>query len=136
MSWSYLLLVRIEGPAIAFNPQNFVTGDRALASCLAGGDLDGYVICVLWTALWFIRVLQGYLRHLLCQSGSSPHHPGDPAPLSESNVWRLNDDEPDATVDDICKFIVEYINSDVMVRSYQAFIFSPDGHTFANHRAC
>jgi RNA-dependent RNA polymerase len=29
-------------------------------------------------------------------------------------VWTLEDGEPDATVDDICKFIVEYINSDVM----------------------
>jgi hypothetical protein len=36
--------------------------------------------------------------------------------LGETNVWTLEEDEPDATVDHICKFIVEYINSDVMVR--------------------
>ena len=39
----------------------------------------------------------------------------DPAPISTSSVWSLADNEPDATVDDICKFIVEYMNSDVMV---------------------
>ena len=41
----------------------------------------------------------------------------DPAPLSDDNVWTLKESEPDATVEDICKFIVEYMNSDVMVRS-------------------
>ena len=59
----------------------------------------------------------------------------DPAPLSESNVFRLKDDEPDATVDDICKFIIEYINSDVMVRSLGVHAIT-EAHTFCvNHRA-
>ena len=53
----------------------------------------------------------------------------EPAPESKSNVWTLEDGEPDATVDDICKFIVEYINSDVMVRPCQAFIPSRYVHT-------
>ena len=59
-----------------------------------------------------------------------------PAPISEPNVRRLDDDQPDATVDDICKFIVEYINSDVMVRSLGVHALR-EAHTFcANHRAC
>ncbi|KAI9446028.1 RdRP-domain-containing protein [Lactarius indigo] len=72
-------------------------GDRALASCLAGGDLDGdtYDIYYANTALL-------------------PTAQAEPAPMGESNVWTLNEGEPDATVHDICKFIVEYINSDVM----------------------
>ena len=37
-------------------------------------------------------------------------------------MFTLEEGEPDATVDDICKFIVEYINSDVVVRSLQVFI--------------
>ncbi|KAI9446027.1 RdRP-domain-containing protein [Lactarius indigo] len=71
-------------------------GDRALASCLAGGDLDGdtYDIYIGNPALL-------------------PTIQAEPAPLGESNVWTLNEGEPDATVDDIRKFIVEYINSDV-----------------------
>ena len=61
----------------------------------------------------------------------------DPAPESKSEVLMKEDGEPDVTVDDICKFIVEYINSDVMVRPCQAFISPRDVHTFrANHRAC
>jgi len=35
---------------------------------------------------------------------------------NESTPWTLDKDREDATVEDICDFIVEYINSDVMVR--------------------
>ncbi len=57
--------------------------------------------------------------------------------MSESNVRRLEEGEPDATVDDICKFIVEYINSDVMVRSLLGDYALREAHTFcANHRVC
>ncbi|KAI9446026.1 RdRP-domain-containing protein [Lactarius indigo] len=72
-------------------------GDRALASCLAGGDLDGDTYDIYIGNPTLLPTIQA-----------------EPAPLGESNVWTLNEDEPDATVDDICKFIVEYINSDVM----------------------
>lgn len=72
-------------------------GDRALASMLAGGDLDGDTYDIYFANPALLPTIQA-----------------DPAPLSGANVWTLNDDEPDATVDDICKFIVEYINSDVM----------------------
>ena len=33
----------------------------------------------------------------------------------DSKPWTLDEDHGDATVEDICDFIVEYINSDVMV---------------------
>jgi hypothetical protein len=39
------------------------------------------------------------------------------APVGEyiSAPWTLDEERGDATVNDICDFIVEYINSDVMV---------------------
>lgn len=39
----------------------------------------------------------------------------DPMEKIESSPWKLDKDRGDATVEDICDFIVEYINSDVMV---------------------
>jgi len=57
--------------------------------------------------------------------------------MSESNVRRLEEGEPDATVDDICEFIVEYINSDVMVRFLLSHYTPTEAHVFcANHRVC
>ena len=38
-----------------------------------------------------------------------------PADENSSTPWTLDDDRGDATIEDICDFIVEYINSDVMV---------------------
>ncbi|KAI9449720.1 RdRP-domain-containing protein [Lactarius psammicola] len=71
-------------------------GDRSLASCLAGGDLDGDTYDIYYSNPALLPTIQAV-----------------PAPMPESNVWSLKEGEPDATVDDICKFIVEYINSDV-----------------------
>jgi hypothetical protein len=42
----------------------------------------------------------------------------EPAKYEAGAVWTLEEGRSDATVDDICDFIVEYINSDVMVRSH------------------
>ena len=39
----------------------------------------------------------------------------DPADENFSTPWMLGEERGDATVEDICDFIVEYINSDVMV---------------------
>ncbi|KAH9066234.1 RdRP-domain-containing protein [Lactarius vividus] len=72
-------------------------GDRSLASCLAGGDLDGDTYDIYIGNPTLLPTIQA-----------------DPADESKSNVWTLEEGEPDATIDDICKFIVEYINSDVM----------------------
>ncbi|KAH8995459.1 RdRP-domain-containing protein [Lactarius akahatsu] len=72
-------------------------GDRALASCLAGGDLDGDTYDIYIGNPTLLPTIQA-----------------DPADESKSNVWTLEEGEPDATIDDICKFIVQYINSDVM----------------------
>jgi hypothetical protein len=61
----------------------------------------------------------------------------DPAPMSMSSVWTLTDNEPDATVDDICKFIVEYIKSDVMVCPLLSVYTHSETHKFcANCRVC
>ena len=43
------------------------------------------------------------------QTRPADYHPGE--------VWTLEDDR-EATIEDVCQFIVEYINSDVMVRIY------------------
>jgi hypothetical protein len=39
----------------------------------------------------------------------------EPADYLPSPLWTLEEGREDATVDDICDFIVEYINSDVLV---------------------
>ena len=38
-----------------------------------------------------------------------------PMDANGSSTWELDKDRGDVTVEDICDFIVEYINSDVMV---------------------
>jgi len=72
-------------------------GNRSLASCLAGGDLDGdtYDIYYANPSLLISR-------------------PTQPAEYPPGEVWTLSERRGDATVDDICDFIVEFINSDVM----------------------
>jgi hypothetical protein len=46
----------------------------------------------------------------------------EPAEPNPSDPWTLDDDRGDATVEDICDFIVEYINSDVMVCSHPVVV--------------
>ncbi|KAH8995456.1 RdRP-domain-containing protein [Lactarius akahatsu] len=72
-------------------------GGRSSASCLAGGNLDGDTYDIYSENLALIPTIQA-----------------EPAPMAVFNARRLKDGEPDATVRDICKFIVEYMNSDVM----------------------
>ncbi|KAF8267893.1 RdRP-domain-containing protein [Lactarius quietus] len=72
-------------------------GDRSLASCLAGGDLDGDTYDIYFANPALLPTIQA-----------------EPARFSDPNVFTLNEGEPDATVDDICKFIVEFIQSDIM----------------------
>jgi hypothetical protein len=47
--------------------------------------------------------------------GLIPQLQTDPMEANQSDPWTLDDEHGDATVEDICDFIVEYINSDVMV---------------------
>ena len=46
-----------------------------------------------------------------------PSRNSPPADYPPAEVWTLDESRGDATVEDICDFIVKYINSDVMVRS-------------------
>lgn len=46
-----------------------------------------------------------------------PPRNSPPADYAPAEVWTLDKSRGPATVDDICDFIVEYVNSDVMVRS-------------------
>ncbi|KAF7322454.1 RNA-dependent RNA polymerase [Mycena chlorophos] len=86
-----------------------ISGDskspRSLASCLGGGDLDVSVL----------RDLDEYLScDLYCVI---PYHPllpaehEEPASYADGQTLKL---DRDSTVDDICDFVVEYINSDVL----------------------
>ncbi|KAH8995448.1 RdRP-domain-containing protein [Lactarius akahatsu] len=72
-------------------------GDRSSASCLAGGDLDGDTFDIY------------YDNPDLLTSFIVP-----PAEYPPGEVWTLNERRGDATVEDICDFIVEFISSDVM----------------------
>ena len=47
--------------------------------------------------------------------GLIPQLQTDPMEANQSDPWTLDDEHGDATIEDICDFIVEYINSDVMV---------------------
>lgn len=48
--------------------------------------------------------------------------PAPPAEYPPGEVWTLSERRGDATVDDICDFIVEFINSDVMVRANSTIV--------------
>ena len=132
-----LSAVGAYGPVSALHCQNFVSGVRSLASCLAGGDLDGYVICVFHTLVWFMRFSRDTYDIYFANLALLPTIRQQPAPMSASSVFRLEESKPDPTVDDICKFIVEYINSDVMVRSLLGLHALTEAYTFCtNHRVC
>jgi RNA-dependent RNA polymerase len=70
-------------------------GPRSLASCLAGGDLDGDIYDVI------------QYGPLLATTHVSP------ASYPKGSTRTLPDGQ-ESTVEDICDFIVEYINSDVL----------------------
>ncbi len=52
-----------------------------------------------------------------------------PAEFEPSGVWTLKEGEH-ATIEHICSFIVEYINSDVMVRSLPCLCALSGAHAF------
>lgn len=67
----------------------------------------------------------------------SPTIQADPAPLSESSILTLANNEPDVTVGDICKFIVKYIKSDVLVCFLLSVYTHLETHMFwAKQRVC
>ncbi|KAF9010144.1 RNA dependent RNA polymerase-domain-containing protein [Cyathus striatus] len=68
-------------------------GSRSLASCLSGGDLDGDQ----YSVIRYGPLLQ--------------KEAVDPASYESKGTLKI---ETDSTVNDICDFIVEYINSDVL----------------------
>ena len=108
-----------------------------MASCLAGGDLNGFVFCVFWSVVWLIIFSRDTHDIFYANPALLPTAHADPAPMYDSNVWVLKDSEPDATVEEICKFIVEYMNSDVMVRSLLGVYTLFEAHMLcANHRVC
>ncbi|KAF5386830.1 hypothetical protein D9615_001534 [Tricholomella constricta] len=68
-------------------------GSRSLASQLGGGDVDGDLFSV------------------ICYEPLLPSDTDEPAAYKSAGTFTI---ERDSTVEDICDFIVEYINSDVL----------------------
>ncbi|KAG2020116.1 calcium ion transporter [Coprinopsis cinerea AmutBmut pab1-1] len=68
-------------------------GDRSLASCLGGGDVDGDMFSV-----------------ITCDA-LLPSETFEPSAYESAGTKTL---DRDSTVEDICDFVVEYINSDVL----------------------
>ncbi|THU96521.1 RdRP-domain-containing protein [Dendrothele bispora CBS 962.96] len=73
-------------------------GRYSLASCLGGGDLDGDMFSV-----------------IMCPELLPPRN-AEPADYSSMNPYEIKDRECD--VNDICDFVVQYINSDVLAVDY------------------
>ncbi|KAF7295512.1 RNA-dependent RNA polymerase [Mycena indigotica] len=83
---------------------------RSLASCLGGGDLDvGVIARVRFTKN--VLTLSSDLYSVIPYSPLLPSGQVAPASYPDGETFKL---ERDSTVDDICDFIIEYINSDVL----------------------
>ena len=111
--------------------QRFI-GTRPLASCLAGGDLDGSVVIYhrLLAAFSFVDMDYRDLYDVIFYSPFLPTEHIDPASYPPGPT-RENEGKRASTVDDICDFIVEYINSDVLVGAFFAACFDPASLTFS-----
>lgn len=86
-------------------------GARSLASMLGGGDLDG---CALDFSQPQERCLNLPLRDLysvICDSALLPTEHQEPAEYPPVGTRKL---DRDSTIEDVCDFIVEYIDSDVL----------------------
>ncbi|THH12039.1 hypothetical protein EW146_g7842 [Bondarzewia mesenterica] len=75
------------------------TGDRSLASCLGGGDLDGISISDMYDV---------YAK----ESSLLPTTEVEPASYISGGTRVI---ETDSTVEDICDFVVEYFNSNPLL---------------------
>ncbi|KZT06990.1 RdRP-domain-containing protein [Laetiporus sulphureus 93-53] len=87
-------------------------GDRSLASCLGGGDLDGDLYSV---------IKYGALL--------PPEHekPAEYPPGEKNELDR------DSTIEDICDFVVEYFNSDVLgLLSDRHLVIAGNSYIFQN----
>ena len=92
-----------------------MVGKRSLASCLGGGDLDGYVHAFGGKKKHrFIGSFGSDEYQIITESTLLPTSHEDAADYRGVGTREL--DRPgDSTVEDICDFVVEYINSDVLV---------------------
>ncbi|KAK7693992.1 hypothetical protein QCA50_003568 [Cerrena zonata] len=70
-------------------------GERSLASCLGGGDLDGDQYS------------------LIKEPSLLPTEHIEPASYESAGTQKLPDDA-DSTIEDVCNFVVEYIESDIL----------------------
>jgi len=83
-----------------------------LASCLGGGDVDGYAT----PSSTYSRadtIDYSDLFSIICYEALLPISCDDPAEYEGGEPFKL---DRDSTVEDICDFIVQYIRSDVLVR--------------------
>jgi hypothetical protein len=106
-------------------------------------DESAFQVSVHWhhalpEAIWmgtYLQYMAGSLKYSQRSSdtydvyydnpGLIPRLHWPPMEASGSTTWELDKDRGDATVEDICDFIVEYINSDVMVCLCLFFVLAP-----------
>ena len=109
--------------------KDLAKGSWSLPNGLGGGDLDGYVFpppIDQWSNPKFSDMYE------VIQYGDLlvPEHQ-DPASYAPVAPFKL--DRP-STIDDVCDFIVEYINSDVVVCASVSSNITCGAHDEENHR--
>lgn len=87
-------------------------GSWSLPNGLGGGDLDGYEALFSITDDNVIQDVSDMYEVIQYGDLLVPEH-HDPASYPAVQPFKL---ERPSTIDDVCDFIVEYINSDVVVR--------------------
>ncbi|KAG8217645.1 RNA dependent RNA polymerase-domain-containing protein [Butyriboletus roseoflavus] len=87
------------------------TGSWSLPNGLGGGDLDGYEVFLSITDNSVIQDVSDMYEVIQYGDLLVPEH-HDPASYPPVQPFKL---ERPSTIDDVCDFIVEYINSDVVV---------------------
>lgn len=86
-------------------------GSWSLPNGLGGGDLDGYETLLSITDNSVIQNFSDMYEVIQYGDLLVPEH-HDPASYTPQATFKL---ERPSTIDDLCDFIVEYINSDVVV---------------------
>jgi hypothetical protein len=100
------------------------------ASCLAGGDLDGYVIERLYTSGSHYPPVIPTISIMPIQDFSLQSKQNQQNTKPGGRPQRCY-------VDGLCDFIVEYLNSDmIMARSHLGFVSSWISHIDVIHRVC
>ena len=113
-------------------------GERSLPSCLGGGDLDGYVLLAStkhvqlsngkqYSDEYNVSVFSSLLtpqKNEPAEYNSLPPREIDDKELKDPMTGAI---DPERVTPYICDFVVEYINSDVLVRTIPIIIHLKGG---------